>query len=319
MNAAKDLVPTQSEDRGRLTRYRVRHTISWATGILFTSLSALIVILVPALLVALLVRSWTLVSAIPLPRLLTGTEWHPLSGAFGFAPFIVGSLWVTAIALAVAVPVALLGAIYLAEYAHPRTRTSLKPFIELLAGIPSVVYGLWGVLVIVPVVCHLATLIGADNPTGYSVLSGGLVLAVMVIPFVLALSEEILRTVPHGLREATLALGATQWEVVKHVVWRQTRGGIMAAVVLGFARAFGETLAVLMVVGNVVQLPHSLFDAAYTLPALIANNFGEMMSIPLYDAALMTAALILFLIVFAFNFGARLVLRRVGGHDYVSQ
>lgn len=319
MNSTGNLAPNRGASRGTFIQYRARHVISWVTGILFTSLSTLIVILVPALLGALLVRSWTLVSAIPLPRLLIGTEWRPLSGAFGFAPFIAGSLWVTAIALAVAVPVALLGAIYLAEYAHPRTRTSLKPLIELLAGIPSVVYGLWGILVIVPVVRQLAAFTRTDNPTGYSVLSGGLVLAVMVIPFILALSEEVLRAVPQGLREATLALGATQWEVVKHVLLRQARSGIIAAVVLGFARAFGETLAVLMVVGNVVQLPRSPFDAAYTLPALIANNFGEMMSIPLYDAALMTAALILFLIVFSFNFGARLVLRRVGGPDDVSQ
>lgn len=314
MNADEELAPARNMGGGTFIRYRVRRAVSWATGMLFTSLSALTVILVPALFVALLIRSWTLVSTVPLTRLLASTEWRPLSRAFGFAPFIAGSLWVTAIALLVAVPVALLSAIYLAEYAHPRTRTMLKPLIELLAGIPSVVYGLWGVLVIVPAVRQLATLTGADNLTGYSMLSGGLVLAVMVIPFILALSEEVLRAVPHGLREATLALGATQWEVIKDVVWRQARGGIMAAVVLGFARAFGETLAVLMVVGNVVQLPRSPLDAGYTLPALIANNFGEMMSIPLYDAALMSAALILFMIVFSFNFGARLALRRVEEH-----
>jgi phosphate transport system permease protein len=200
-------------------------------------------------------------------------------------------------------------------------RSLAKPFIDLLAGIPSVVYGVWGVLTVVPLVEKLSPIFSrwlgfvplfrTENPTGYSVLAGGLVLAVMVFPIVISVAEEVIRAVPHGLREASLALGATRWQTVKHVVLRRASPGVMAGIVLGFSRAFGETMAVLMVVGNVAQVPGSIFDAAYPLPALIANNYGEMMSIPLYDAALLGGALILLLIVLIFNVASRLILLRL--------
>ena len=225
----------------------------------------------------------------------------------------------------IAIPLSLLTAIYLAEYARPRTRGLVMPVIDLLAGIPSVVYGVWGMLTIVPFVQkYLAPLLSksfgflplfnSGNPTGYGILAGGLVLAVMVLPIIISVSEEIIRTVPGGFREASLSLGATRWQTIKLVVLRQSRSGVFAAVVLGLSRAFGETMAVLMVVGNVVQVPHSIFDAAYPLTALIANNYGEMMSIPMYDAALMAAALILLLVVLAFNLASRLVLMRLTSH-----
>jgi phosphate transport system permease protein len=278
-------------------------------------------LLVPLIGLALLLRARPILAAVPLGELLLSTTWHPLKGAFGFFPFIMGTLWVTAVAMIIAVPLSLLTAIYLAEYASARTRALVKPFVELLAGIPSVVYGVWGMLTVVPfiektvapVLNHwlgFIPLFCADNPTGYGVLAGGLVLAVMVFPIIIAVAEEVIRAVPQGLREASLALGATRWQTVKHVVLRQALPGVMAAVVLGFSRAFGETMAVLMVVGNVSQVPGSIFDAAYPLTALIANNYGEMMSIPLYDAALLGAALILLLVVLVFNVAARLALLR---------
>ena len=136
-------------------------------------------------------------------------------------------------------------------------------------------------------------------------------LAVMVLPVIISVSEEVIRSVPRGIREASLSLGATRWQTTKHVVLRRARPGILAAIILGFSRAFGETMAVLMVVGNVVQIPKSIFDAAYPLTALIANNYGEMMSVPLYDSALMSAALILLLMVLIFNLLSRLVLVRL--------
>jgi phosphate transport system permease protein len=137
------------------------------------------------------------------------------------------------------------------------------------------------------------------------------VLAVMVFPTIIAVAEEVIRAVPQGLREASLALGATRWQTIRKVVLRRAWPGVIAAVVLGLSRAFGETMAVLMVVGNVPQVPHSIFDPAYPLPALIANNYGEMMSIPLYDAALLGGALILLVIVLAFNLASRLVVVRL--------
>jgi phosphate transport system permease protein len=133
----------------------------------------------------------------------------------------------------------------------------------------------------------------------------------MVFPIIIAVAEDVIRAVPHGLREASLALGATRWQMIKGVVLRRAWSGVVAAVVLGFSRAFGETMAVLMVVGNVPQVPRSIFDAAYPLTALIANNYGEMMSVPLYDAALLGGALILLLIVLAFNMVSRWVLVRL--------
>jgi phosphate transport system permease protein len=281
------------------------------------------VVLVPLLAVALAVRAWPILAAKPLAELLFSTAWHPLKGQFGFYPFIMGTLWVTAVAMLLAVPPSLLTAIFLAEYAPARFRALAKPLIDLLAGIPSVVYGVWGMLTVVPFVQRyvapaLQRTLGAlplfrsDNPTGYGILAGGVVLAVMVFPSIIAVAEEVIRAVPQGLREASLALGATRWQTVRGVVMRRAWAGVMAAVVLGLSRALGETMAVLMVVGNVPQMPRSIFDAAYPLTALIANNYGEMMSIPLYDAALLAAALILLLIVLAFNVASRLVLARLG-------
>ncbi len=149
------------------------------------------------------------------------------------------------------------------------------------------------------------------STSGYCVLSGGLILAIMVVPIITALSFEVFTAVPDDMRVAALSIGATRWETIKHVVFRKAYPGIIATVILGFSRAFGETMAVLMVVGNVAKVPGSLFDPAYPLPALIANNYGEMMSIPLYDSALMLAALILLIIVVIFNILAKLMLIRV--------
>jgi phosphate transport system permease protein len=277
--------------------------------------------LVVVIALALVIRSWPLLSAQPLGELFGSTRWRPSRGEFGFLPFIAGTFWVTILAMVLAVPPCLLCAIYLSEYAPRRLREAVTPLIDLLAGIPSVVYGLWGVLVVVPFIRNVLTplatdhlggipILRADNPTGYGLLAGGVVLAVMVFPVIIAITKEVIRAVPDGMREAALALGATRWQMVKGVVLRRSLPGIIAAVVLGFSRAFGETMAVMMVVGNVPQIPRSLFDAAYPLPALIANNYGEMMSIPQYDAALLTAALILLLLVLFFTILARVVLLR---------
>lgn len=274
-----------------------------------------------AIAAGLALRSWPLWRIASPVALLSSASWRPLKGEFGFAPFIAGTFAVTLVAMVIAVPPAILCAVYLTEYAPRRVREIVRPLIDLLAGIPSVVYGLWGVSMVVPFVRDVVTpvfagralLLRADNPTGYGLLSGGIVLGVMVVPVIVAVTQEVLRAVPDGMREAALALGATRWQMVKGVVLRHALPGIIAAVVLGFSRAFGETMAVMMVVGNVPQAPRSLFDAAYPLPALIANNYGEMMSIPLYDAALLAAALILLVIVLAFTLVARWVLLRAVG------
>lgn len=311
----------EAPSRVRQLRWRlVREWLAGQSMRLLTLAAAGLVVIIAA---ALLVRTWPLLAQHPVGELLFSSTWQPTHGAFGFWPFIVGSALVTLLAMALAVPAALLSGTYLAEYAT--ARGVFKPVVDLLASIPSVVYGLWGILFVVPFVRDLlgpwigrsvgqsVPLLAYNNPTGYGLLAGGIVLAIMVFPFIVSVIEEVLRSVPDGMREASLALGATRWETTRLVVMRKALPGIIAAVVLGFSRAFGETLAVMMVVGSVVQIPHSVFDAAYPLPALIANNYGEMMSIPMYDAALMGAALLLLLVVLASNLAARLVMARLRG------
>ena len=243
--------------------------------------------------------------------LMLSSTWHPLKGEFGLLPFIMGTLWVTLVALVMAIPISLLTAIYLSEYAPRFIREFSKPIIDLLAGIPSVVYGVWGVLLIVPLVSNLLAPLFGIYSSGYSILAGGIVLAIMIFPTIILVSLEVFSSISYELREASLSLGATKWETVKYVVLRKGLQGIIAAIVLGLSRAFGETMAVLMVVGNVPKIPKSIFDSGYPLPALIANNYGEMMSVPLYDSALMLAALVLLLVVFSFSVLARLILIRV--------
>jgi phosphate transport system permease protein len=228
--------------------------------------------------------------------------------------FIASTVWVTAIAMALAVPLSLFTSIFLSEYAGGRLRSVIKPIIDVLGGISPVIYGVCGVLVVVPFVRDflqpfvLAIVPGfpfaTDNYTGFSVAAGGIVLSIMVLPIIIAIVDEVLRTVPLEMREAALALGATKWQTITSVVLRKIRPGIVAAVILGLSRAFGETIAVLMVSGCCLgTMPKSIFDPAYPLPALIANTYGEMMSVPLYDSAILLAAFMLLIVSMLFNMG----------------
>jgi len=267
--------------------------------------------LVFVMVAGLYLRSRPVLSTAPIWELLTSSEWRPLSGEFGLFPFIMGTLWVTVVAVAIAVPPSILSSLYLSEYAPRRVREWSKPFIDLLAGIPSVVFGVWGVLVVVPFVKdHIAPAFGSFS-TGYCVLSGGVVLAVMIVPVIVHVSLEVLGAVPREMKDASLAVGATKWQTARGVVMRKALPGVIAAIVLGLSRAFGETMAVLMVVGNVPRAPGSVLDPALPLPALIANNYGEMMSVPLYDSALLLACLVLLGVVLLFNVASRLVLINV--------
>lgn len=224
-----------------------------------------------------------------LTDLIFSSKWFPMKGEFGFLPFIYSSVYVTLLAFILSAPLCLFAAIYLTQFSMKRLLNFMLPVIDILAGIPSVVYGVWGILVIVPLV------------SGYNLLAGGIVLAVMCIPYMLNMLIEVFNTIPVGMKEASLSLGATHWEMVKHVIIRKGFPGIISAFGLGIAKAFGETIAVLMVVGNTQNLSFSLFEAGCPLPALIANNYGEMMSIPDYDSALMFAALLLFVVILIIN------------------
>jgi phosphate transport system permease protein len=261
--------------------------------------------------VGLYYHSIPILHKLSLADLLTTSVWKPLKGLFGFFPFIMGTLWVTGISIIIALPLCLLTALYINEYAPSRIKKILTPFVNLLSGIPPVIFGVWGVLFIIPLIQdHIAPHFVAFS-TGYSVLAGGVVLAVMIFPLIVSIITEVLRTIPQDLRDASLSLGATRWETTRKVILRKALPGIIAALVLAISRAFGETIAVLMVCGNNAAVPHSVFDPGYPLPALIANNYGEMLSIPMYDSALMFAALLLFVIILLFNIISRVILARL--------
>jgi phosphate transport system permease protein len=290
------------------TRFRGLKDLVASRSMLGTTIFASLLVVLIA--VGLLQKSLPILSLKPLTELIFSSAWSPMKGQFGFWPFIVGTFAVTAVAMVIAIPLCILTSIYLAEYAPKWVKNAVKPVVDLLAGIPSVVYGLCGILVIIPFVRDFAAILGTTT-NGYNILTGGIVLAIMVFPVIISISEEVIRNVPYGMREVPVALGSTRWQATKLVVMRGALPGIIAAIILGFSRAFGETMAVIMVVGNVAKIPKSIFDPAYPLPALIANNYGEMMSIPLYDSALLFAALILLIIVFLFNMGASYILIKV--------
>lgn len=275
-----------------------RHKVNYTWMII----SLIIVTALPFMLfLGLYVKSSLIIRENSLNQLIFSQIWKPGSGQFGFYPFIVGSVWVTLLAMLISAPVCLLTAIYVTQYSSRKILRIMHPAIDILAGIPSVVYGLWGILVIVPFISrYLGPLFGVST-SGYSILAGAFVLSIMIIPFILNILIEIFRSIPVELKESSLSLGATEWETIKHVLLKKALPGIIAALGFGLARAFGETMAVLMVVGNVVKLPKSVFDPGYTLPSLIANNYGEVLSIPKYDSALMFAAFILLAVSLFFN------------------
>ncbi len=261
--------------------------------------------------IILLFKSSLLLGDQSLTDLLFSSLWNPESGKFGFYSIILATIYVTGIAMLISIPVSILSAIYIAEYIRGRPRSIISAFVDVLAGVPSVVYGMCAILVLVPLVRnHIAPWFGTTS-TGFCVFTAGVTLAIMVFPIIISICVEAFRSVPIGAREASLAVGATKWQMTKHVVFRGASPGVFSAVLLGFGRAFGETMAVAMVVGNLPRTPNSIFSPATTLPSLIATTYGEMMSVPHYESAIMFAALILLLIVVMFNVLARAVLKKL--------
>lgn len=260
-------------------------------------------------------KSLLLLEQKSLTDLLFSSTWNPEKGVFGLMPIILGTVYVTGIALLIAIPVSMLCSIYIAEYTKNRIRQTIKAFIDVLAGIPSVVYGMCAIIVLVPLVRNYIAPIFGVTTTGFCILTAGLVLAIMVMPIIISICVDVFRAISVELREASLAIGATKWQTIKKVVLRAGFPGVFSAVLLGFGRAFGETIAVAMVVGNLPRTPSSVFDSGVTLPSLIATTYGEMMSVPLYDSAMMILGLILIFIVLIFNYLARLILRKAKGGD----
>ncbi|HET9570767.1 MAG TPA: phosphate ABC transporter permease subunit PstC [Bacteroidales bacterium] len=230
---------------------------------------------------------------------LTGREWYPTSvpvARFGVLPLILGTLLVTLIAILFALPIGLITAIYMAEIASDRMRKLMKPVIELLAGIPSVVYGFFGLVVLVPAIQQVFKL-----PVGETALAGSIILAIMALPTIITISEDSIRSTPVALKEASLALGASHWQSLRLVVIPYAKSGILAAFILGIGRAIGETMAVLMVTGNAAVMPHSIFEPVRTIPATIAAELGEAPFGGTHFKALFALGIILFIITFIFN------------------
>jgi len=281
-----------------------------AGGLMFT-LTVALILLVVLIGMGLYMKSVPIFEEKSLWSLISTSEWKPGKGNFGFLPFIAGTLWVTALSLILALPIALFTALFLTEHSKPSVKKWVFPALDILAGLPSVVYGVWGILLIVPWISEKLAPNFIEYSTGYTTLAGGIVLGIMILPLLISLFIELFSAVPKEFRDASLSLGATRWQTSKFIILRKTLPGIIAAVILAVSRALGETIAVLMVCGNIPQLPKSLFDSCYPLPALIANNYGEMLSIPLYESALMLAAFLLFIVVVLFNASSRIVLYRI--------
>lgn len=251
---------------------------------------------------------------------VTGTVWDPVFDVYGALPFIWGTVVSSLVALVLAVPLSIGVGTYLSEIAPVRLRRVVEFFIEILAAIPSVVYGLWGVFVLIPFVRDyvqpfLQRTLGflplfQGPPFGYGMLTAGIILAIMILPIVTSLTREALNAVPNHQREAGLALGSTRWETIRHAVLPYNKSGIIAAVVLGLGRALGETMAVTMVIGNVPFISSSLFMPGQTIASLLANEFAEA-SGGLYLSVLIELGLLLFGITFILNVITRLLVALV--------
>jgi phosphate transport system permease protein len=253
-------------------------------------------------------------------RFLSGSDWNPVADSFGALPFVYGTLVTSAVAIVIALPVSVGLAVFLVEMGPPRLRPVVSFLIETLAAIPSVVYGLWGLFVLVPwlretVEPALGATLGflplfQGPPIGLGYLAAGLILAVMILPTIASVTLEVLKTTPPSLREGALALGATRWEAIRVAVLPYGRAGILGAALLGLGRALGETMAVTMVIGNSPEIHASLLAPGYSLPSIIANEFSEATG-PVHVAALAGLGLVLFGLTVALNGAARLLVRAV--------
>jgi phosphate transport system permease protein len=244
--------------------------------------------------------------------IFTGTNWDPFAGQFGGLPFIVGTLITSVLALLISLPFSFAIAIFLGEfYKKGVFSTVIGAAIELLAGIPSIIYGTWGLYVLVPLIQKIELPLAAHGvlPLGVGVLTASLLLALMIIPYSASLAREVISLVPQDLKEAAYAMGGTRFSVVKRVTVPYAISGILAGELLAFGRALGETMAVAMVVGNMNLIPKSIFDPGSSIASLIANEYAESSGV--HTAALTELGLILFVITIAFSFIGRMVINRM--------
>ncbi|HEY8832668.1 MAG TPA: phosphate ABC transporter permease subunit PstC, partial [Gemmatimonadaceae bacterium] len=283
--------------------------------ILTTACALVIPALVIAIAIAIFVGAWPAFSKLGL-SIVTSSDWDVQAGKFGAAPAIFGTLVSSALALIIATPLAIGVAVFLSEFSPVWLRQPVGFLVDLLAAVPSVVYGLWGIFVLVPMLrehvmpflrdrLHLGSTPFFTGPAyGLSMLAAGVILAIMALPYISAVSREVLMAVPRSQREAALALGATRWEMIRDAVIPYAKSGIIGGIMLGLGRALGETMAVTMVIGNRAEISASLFAPGYTMASLIANQFSEATS-DLHQSALLAVAAILFVITLIVNAMAR--------------
>ncbi|HSD77207.1 MAG TPA: phosphate ABC transporter permease subunit PstC [Solirubrobacteraceae bacterium] len=317
MEASSTLVPRTSVDllRDRTSARRADPVVQWGLA----GLAAFILVLIGFFFVRLLVEAWPAFQHTGLLEFVFGNDWVPSQDRFGALPLVFGTLVTSAIALAIGVPVAIATALYITELAPARVRTPLTILVELLAAVPSVVYGLWGIYFLAPKLLPaerwfddtfswLPWVGGTVSIPNYFI--AGLILAIMILPIVSAISREVMATVPKDHREAALALGATRWEAIRIAVLPYARPGIAGASMLGLGRALGETIAVTIVIGNAADIGKNVFSQGYSLAAVIANEFGEAASDPTHRASLIAAGLLLFVLTLIVNAIARSFVNR---------
>jgi phosphate ABC transporter permease protein PstC len=279
-----------------------------------TGLAAAILVLIAFFFVKLAIESKPLFDKYGVLKFVFSNEWVPSQQLYGALPLVVGTLITSAVALLIGVPVAVAAALYLTELAPRRVAGPLTILVDLLAAVPSVVYGLWGYFLLVPKLkpaeqwfsdtFSFLPFMGGEV-AGPNYFIAGLILAIMILPIVSAISREVMATVPVEHKEAALALGATRWEMIRMAVLPYSRSGISGAAMLGLGRALGETIAATLVIGNAADIGRTLFSQGYTLAAVIANEFGEAAADPTHRAALIAAGLVLFVLTLVVNALAR--------------
>lgn len=267
-----------------------------------------ILVLVFAFMLTLIVHSLPSIKALGF-GFLYGKTWDPVANIYGTYPFLLGTLLTSFLALLISIPFSFSIAIFLGEY-YPRGWFSefLKNAIELIAAVPSVIYGFWGLFVLVPIVRSIELKLGI-TPYGIGIFTSSVILAIMIVPYAASLGREMIRMVPSSLKEAAYSLGATRWEVIKMVVIPYSKSGLFAGVLLSLGRALGETMAVTMVIGNTSIIPKSIFDPGNTMASVIANEFTEAAS-TLYLSSLIELGLILFLVTVVINIIGKRVIKR---------
>jgi len=296
-----------SDGARRLGRTTTRRAAEAVVRAIIYVCGWLAIIILAAIALFLLSNSIRALDEAGLGTMLTGTAWYPTSspGKFGMLPLILGSLLVTGVALVVSVPLGVAAAVFISEFSGTGIKEVMKSIIEFMAAVPSVVYGLIGVAVVIPLVKDVFAL-----DSGMTVLAGGIVLGVMSLPTVISISEDALHAVPFDLREGSAALGNTRWQTTYKVTVPSASSGIFAAVMLGLGRAIGETMAVLMLTGNAAIMPTSVLQSVRTMTGTIAAEMGEVVQGGLHYSVLFVVGLVLFVITFAINLAADLVLER---------